>query len=286
MRLYEGGFSDKGYIDPIEQVVNGTVDFGMSDASSILVAPAAGKPVVAVGTVLQRSPLAVISLDKTGIVCPQDLVGRRVAVADGGLRAFVAAPVQTGLEQADVNRLLKESSEAHTGAAETRPRFRTLFLYTLDGNIVAASDEAQIGRVVTRQPYFEPSKAEDYIQPPYYALGNNELTVVITPRLMDESGNTVGALGAQLDLSALSNIMLEHSGLGESGETYLVSRESNYLLTPSRFPGYSPTQAYHSEGIDKGLQAQEGSGSYSDYRDPPVPVLGSTAGCPSYRRRC
>jgi NitT/TauT family transport system substrate-binding protein len=40
--------------------------------------------VVAVATLFQRSPLAILSLAKSGITRPQDLVGRRVAVADGG----------------------------------------------------------------------------------------------------------------------------------------------------------------------------------------------------------
>jgi anti-anti-sigma factor len=68
--------------------------------------------------------------------------------------------------------------------------------------------------------------------------------------------------------------MLERSGLGESGETYLVSLESQYLLTPSRFPGYESTKAYHSEGIDRALRGESGSGVYLNYRTPPTQVFG------------
>jgi NitT/TauT family transport system substrate-binding protein len=84
VQLQEGGFTDSGYVDPIDQIVKGTADFGMADASSLLLARAEGKPVVAIAAILQRSPLAVISLDGSGIQRPQDLVGRRVAVAEGG----------------------------------------------------------------------------------------------------------------------------------------------------------------------------------------------------------
>jgi NitT/TauT family transport system substrate-binding protein len=84
VRLDAGGFGDTGYIEPIAQVVNGTVDFGITGAAGIIQARAEGKPVVAIATLFQRSPLAILSLAKSGIQRPQDLVGQRVAVADGG----------------------------------------------------------------------------------------------------------------------------------------------------------------------------------------------------------
>jgi NitT/TauT family transport system substrate-binding protein len=87
--LVEGGFNEQGYIDPIAQVVNGTVDFGMASASSILEARAQGQPVVAVANLLQRSPLGLISLDNITVQAPVDLQGKRVMVADGGARMLL-----------------------------------------------------------------------------------------------------------------------------------------------------------------------------------------------------
>jgi NitT/TauT family transport system substrate-binding protein len=84
VRLDEGGFASKGYIEPITQVVNGTVDFGVTGAAGIIQARAEGKPGVAIATILQRSPLAILSLAKSDIRRPQDLAGHRIAVADGG----------------------------------------------------------------------------------------------------------------------------------------------------------------------------------------------------------
>jgi NitT/TauT family transport system substrate-binding protein len=86
VHLHEGGFGPQGYIEPIDQVLNGTHDFGIASASSILTARAAGKPVVAIGTIYQRSPLALISLPEARIDGVRDLVGKRVLVADGGAR--------------------------------------------------------------------------------------------------------------------------------------------------------------------------------------------------------
>lgn len=84
VKLIEGGFVGSKYIEPIDEIINGTVDFGMSSASNLLVARSEGKSVMAIATMMQRSPLAVISLAKSNIRRPQDLIGKKVAVSDGG----------------------------------------------------------------------------------------------------------------------------------------------------------------------------------------------------------
>jgi anti-anti-sigma factor len=190
------------------------------------------------------------------------------------LRTFAAASVADTPEQARINALLREAATVQPAQTDAGALFHGLFLYTPNGRIVASSNERQIGQVVTQQPYFAKSLIADQIQAPYYALGSSELTVVVTRRLLDSSGRTLGILGGSLDLTVLATIMLERSGLGESGETYLVSLESQYLLTPSRFPGYESTRAYSSEGIDRALRGENGSGTYRNYRLPPTQVFG------------
>lgn len=163
------------------------------------------------------------------------------------------------------------------GATTAQPFFKELFLYNADGHIVAASDVVEIVKTVASQPYFSHSLAAEYVQPPYYLVGSNELAMFVTHPLIDQqSGQTVGVLAGRLDMTVLGQIMTERTGLDESGETYLVSQESNFLVTPSRFEdeGYIPTRAYHSEGIDRALLGEDGSGTYASYQDPPVAVIG------------
>jgi NitT/TauT family transport system substrate-binding protein len=84
--LKEGGFQDGKYIVPIDQVVEGKGDFGLSDSESLILARAQGKPVVAVASILQRSPYALISLSDKNIHTPKDLMGKKVSISDGGAR--------------------------------------------------------------------------------------------------------------------------------------------------------------------------------------------------------
>jgi anti-anti-sigma factor len=199
------------------------------------------------------------------------------------LITFTNTPTPTADEQAQIDSILSQALMPAGTIGGRSTRFRSLFLYLPDGRIVAASDEALLGRIVSRQPYFKPSLMADYVQPPYYTPGSNELVMIITHPLLDAHGQMVAILGGQLDLAILGQVMLSRSGLGESGETYLVSQESHYLLTPSRFAGYPLTRAYHSEGIDRGLRGENGAGSYDNYRDPAVPVMGVYRWVPEFQ---
>ncbi|RPJ02997.1 MAG: GAF domain-containing protein, partial [Chloroflexi bacterium] len=169
--------------------------------------------------------------------------------------------------QEAINGILGKTDQNHDGFVE-------IFFYDLKGNIQSSSIIDNIGKSVTRQPYYSPSLADEYTQSPYYQVGSGELTTLITHPVRNINGQVIGVLAGRLNLDVLGQIMLEDAGLPESAETYLVSAQSNYLLTPSRSEGYEMTRAYHSQGIDRALAGQDGSGTYDDYRDPPVRVFG------------
>ena len=204
------------------------------------------------------------------------------------LRTFVAEPfvdditalASTQAEtidqaaQANMNAVLSELVTVSQSVERSNLRFERLFLYTSEGRVVASSDERQIGRVVRTQPFFGSSLIQPVIQSPYYTVGAGELTMFITYPLRNAAGLVIAVVAGELDLEVLATLMLEQSGLGYSGETYLVSQESNYFLTPSRFEGYPMTRSYRSEGIDRVLQEFNGSGIYNDYRSPAIEVIG------------
>src|SRR5262245_7399348 len=99
------------------------------------------------------------------------------------LLAFIDTPTPTPDEQTQIDRLFSQAITSANASAKRSARFRSLFVYLPDGRIVAASDDALLGQTVARQPYFKPSLAADYVQPPYYAVGSNELVMIITHRL-------------------------------------------------------------------------------------------------------
>lgn len=171
-----------------------------------------------------------------------------------------------------------EASAVLLDAVTDNPNFQELFVYNMRGQVVASSNEDERGKVLTLQPYFDPSLQDDqrsYFQPPYFDLRTNELTVIVTTQLFDQEGQLSGAVAGRVNIEILSNILADRVGLGDTGETYLVSLENNYLLTPSRFEGYEQTRKYETEGINSVLAGDDGSGRYNNYQEPSVPVIGA-----------
>src|SRR5258708_920769 len=91
VNLRQGGFIDGKYVDGISDVLSGQADFGITSDQVLLQARADGKPLVAVAAMLQRNPMAIISLPKSNIRQPQDFVRRTVAVSAGFARRLFNA---------------------------------------------------------------------------------------------------------------------------------------------------------------------------------------------------
>lgn len=64
-------------ISYIDEVVNGNAEFG-TGGSDILYENIIGKPIVALGTIFQHNPYILITLEKSNINSPEDLIGKKV----------------------------------------------------------------------------------------------------------------------------------------------------------------------------------------------------------------
>jgi len=73
----------RGSVSTIQAVAGGTADFGYADIPTMIKAATKGAPVISTGVLLQKSPMAVISLTEYNIRKPQDLKGKTVAVTPG-----------------------------------------------------------------------------------------------------------------------------------------------------------------------------------------------------------
>lgn len=62
---------------PIDEVLDGNADFGISD-SSLIRRKLDGDPIVALAVIFQVSPLIIMSLEEDGIASPLDLIGKRL----------------------------------------------------------------------------------------------------------------------------------------------------------------------------------------------------------------
>jgi NitT/TauT family transport system substrate-binding protein len=174
--LVEGGFGENGYIEPIEVVVNGTYDFGMSGAEALIRARAEGKPVVAIATIMQRSPNAIISLVDANILRPQDLSDHTVLVADGGALGLYNA--------------LLSSQNVPADSVNTQPRTEFGVSPLLDGDA-----DALMGWVINEGVQIqEAGQTPNYILLSDYGIDTYNLVLFTTETTIQERPQIVEAL--------------------------------------------------------------------------------------------
>ena len=130
--IIEGGRQS----DPIENVLKGEVDFGISDVD-LLYAKMQGKPVVVLAAIFQHSHHILLSKKSKGIRNPSDLIGKKVMISDYiGVAQLKSIFYKEGLSIKDIeiisdrwnfDALLKDSVDMITGYITDHPyRLQTL----------------------------------------------------------------------------------------------------------------------------------------------------------------
>ncbi|MCP4749202.1 MAG: PAS domain S-box protein [Desulfobacteraceae bacterium] len=155
-------------------------------------------------------------------------------------------------------------------------RFEELFLITATGNVIVSTDPVKVGEHRSLQSYFKGGlkQAGVYIQSISFSSASEKLNNVIAVHpVKDNIGRSAGVICGQANLGMVNNIMGQRSGLGHTGETYLVGK-NHVLMTITRFAGYTPNMtAIYAPGIVESFkQRADVQGLYTDYRD--VPVIG------------
>ncbi|MEJ2707519.1 MAG: GAF domain-containing protein [Anaerolineales bacterium] len=103
--------------------------------------------------------------------------------------------------------------------------FDELFLLNLDGQVVVSTLAKQEGKSFTGQPFFEEGSKEHFIAPPLYAPSLETFRIIVSQPVLNEQKVPIGVLAGRANLDILNEILLERTGLGRTGETYLVGAD-------------------------------------------------------------
>lgn len=152
--------------------------------------------------------------------------------------------------------------------------FEEVFFLSSSGYVMISTYQKSIGRFLGFHPTFskEGKSAGVYVQTHAfssdYNLGNKLVAVHPVQNSREE---LVGVFCGLAGMTHLNEIMSESTGLGRTGETYLVGK-NRVLLTRLRLAEYPLGNVLvSSEGINAALDRHEsGSGIYTDYRGTPV----------------
>lgn len=131
--------------------------------------------------------------------------------------------------------------------------FDELFVVDVKGRVVASSVSSNVGKVLTGKEYFEGLFTYGFVSAPFYDLSRQTLSVMAAAPLRDPEGRITGSLTGVANLSVLDRVMAERTGLGTTGETYLVGLNGS-LVTPSRHA--SRNQTVSLAGVQAVLQGK------------------------------
>ncbi len=156
---------------------------------------------------------------------------------------------------------------------ESLEHFSPVFLInSTNGKIVVSSNAAWEGKFRKEEDYFINGKEHQYLSEVFHSLIMDQPTAVISIPLKDQSEKLIGVLVAHINLKMLSSIMQERSGLGRTGETYLINKY-NLLITNMLFAPNAAFQKWiFTDGAKQALSGTAGSGQFMDYRN--VPTIG------------
>lgn len=141
-----------------------------------------------------------------------------------------------------------------------------IFIMDRNGEIILSSDSLQEGKIQVNQNFFQEGFKSNFISPPNYEVSLSSYSIVISEPIVTSTGSTIGVLAGRVNLSTLNNIMQQETGLGEAGETYLVS--SNYaVLTSLDDIEFIPGETYvRTESVTNAINNKNlGIGNYTDY---------------------
>lgn len=180
-------------------------------------------------------------------------------VVQEGVFAMLKNDEEHVIDQAQLRRQLSAFKDK-TGY------FIEVLVLDRDGKVVLSTDGAQEGKIYKNQTFFQNGLTDKFVSPPIYEVSLNNYSMTFSEPIQAANGAVIGVLAARANISRLSEIMEQETGLGEFGETYLVS--SNFAaLTHLRNTNFELGKTYvRTQGTNDALKFKaEGSAEYVDY---------------------
>ena len=178
---------------------------------------------------------------------------------DQGIFALLQHNQEQMLDQGQLSRELTEFND-RTGY------FVEIFVMDQDGSIILSTDSSQEGKIQANKDFFQNGLIDRFVSPPAYEVSLNNYSIVLSEPITTKSDRVVGVLSARVNLSTLNGIMKQQTGLGEAGETYLVS-SSFAALTELKNTNFALGKTYvRTQGVTEAIKTRaKGSAAYTDY---------------------
>jgi HAMP domain-containing protein len=174
--------------------------------------------------------------------------------------------------------LKSEIEKQLTDGIITRSELFEIFIITSDRRIFLSTDPTQTGKFKSGEPYFNIGKKGTYVQSFYYDTAIQRPAITVSTPIKNSRGATQAVLAGRIKLEKISELMTERSGLGSSGETYLVNSNNLIVTDIKGEKTASLNRAIYTEGVKSCLKKTNGYAYYANYQK--IPVIGYHAWIP------
>src|SRR4030042_6719739 len=118
---------------------------------------------------------------------------------------------------------------------EADPHLNEICVVRPDGMVVMSTDKDNIGlNKSTCVCFLNGLKGLNIEEAHLCGNRKREVISISTPLLCDETKTTLGVIIVKVDLRSMYEITMATTGLGQTGEIFIVNKEG-YMITPSRF---------------------------------------------------
>lgn len=204
--------------------------------------------------------------------------------SDGFMRNSLETIASMGTQDDAVFMLNKHLKE---NKMPLDPHLLAIDIVDIDGRVVSSTIDASCGQEVSDYEKFQQLINEAYgntyiVEPCYSQILNKIDMQVCAPLFPQNRGNPIGIIILHYNLSALNLITCDRTGIGETGEVYIVNLEKK-MLTESRFVENAVLrQIVDTEPVRRIVDDGNGgmTGIYPDYRG--VPIVGASVDIQEY----
>lgn len=160
-----------------------------------------------------------------------------------------------------------------------KPNIRQISILTNNGITIVSTDKQKEGKyqpLGNTTTYFTRDQSRIIVPNFYISPISGKAAMTFAAPLTNKSGDRIGVVAVDLDLQGVDDIIRERTGLGNSGETYLVGRLATRNVLISGAGGADKQELakdIKSDGISAAALGKDGEGLYKNYKT--IPVLGS-----------
>ena len=156
-----------------------------------------------------------------------------------------------------------------------KPNLREIFILDRSNKIICSTNKQREGdyEILANTTYVEEVKLGDNFSPIFYVSPfTGKPAVTLAKPIRNQEGIRQGIVLVDLNLERIDRIVRERTGLGQSGETYLVGSlvSKNSFIARGIDNNQEFPEGINSPGIDAAMNGISGYGLYRNYQNSPV----------------